>query len=208
MPKNTSAAATSPVSVGSSHGVAAGNPEAYHEQRADAGGDGAQGLGRPGPARQQAAQHRHEQADAQQRIEHGHRLHDRAQVDRQDHAQRAAQHGRGARHPQQFGVARLRLEVTLVDVLRHRRRDHEEDGVARVDLGGEHRGQRQRAEPRRQQQLQHGRQHQVRARPAPAAPRAPAMPSSTGTNAKSISPTALSPTPIFSARALAAPYDF
>src|SRR6187455_110289 len=31
-------------------GIAAGNPEAYHEQCADPGGDGAQGLGRPGPA--------------------------------------------------------------------------------------------------------------------------------------------------------------
>ena len=50
----------------------------------------------------------------------------------------------------------------LVEVLRQRGRQHEQDGVAGADLGGEHRGQRERAEVRRQLVEEHRWQGHVR----------------------------------------------
>ena len=83
------------------------------------------------------------------------------EVDRQNDASRAANHRRNARHSQQLPVARGGIDVSLVDVLRHRRRQHEENGVTGIDFGRKHRRERQRAEPGRQLCHQECRQHEV-----------------------------------------------
>ena len=68
---------------------------------------------------------------------------------------------RNARHAQQLPVARGGIDVSLVDVLRHRRRQHEENGVTGIDFGRKHRRERQRAEPGRQLCHQECRQHEI-----------------------------------------------
>ena len=81
--------------------------------------------------------------------------------------------------PQHLRRRRRRVDEPLVDVPRRGRGQHEQDGVAGADLGGEDRGQGEGAEPDRQLRHHHRRQDDVRrwrgpgdspARPCPAAP--------------------------------------
>ncbi len=92
--------------------------------------------------------------------------------DRQQHAGAAADERRDARDAQHLCWRRRRIDDALVEILRQRRRQHEQDRFARADFGGKHRRQRQRAEPHRQAVQQQRRQHLDRALRCPGTARA------------------------------------
>src|SRR5262245_6468237 len=116
-----------------------GERECDDEPREHSGRYRGERLGFAAAAREQPSEQRNEQRHAKKGIENRQRLHDGRQVDRQHDAERAADDSRRARNAQEPLITGPRVDVSLVEILRERRRQHEQHRIAGVHLGRKHR---------------------------------------------------------------------